>query len=112
MVDPIEIPTEFPINSVSTLLAFVRGKEPYGKTVLASCITVIAYGAGMSVAPKIVGSSPAPLTDPAPLDQKVSEALQQALDQHSQPQVAMGIVPWALIVDYAIQLILKKVFSA
>lgn len=110
MSDPIEIPTDFPLNSITTLLAFVRGKEPYGRTVLASAITVIAYGANMAVAPKVVGA-PAPLTDPAPMEQKVAEALQAALDQHSQPQVSMGIIPWALIVDYAIQLILKKVFS-
>lgn len=113
MSDPIEIPTDFPTVSVGNLLAFARGRMPWDREVLASIITVLAYGSSMAVAPKVIGSgAPSPLTDPAPLETKVAEALQQALDQNANQQVSMGIVPWSLIVDWAIQVLLKKVFSA
>jgi hypothetical protein len=49
--------------------------------------------------------------DPGPLETKVAEALEQALSQHEQPEAKMGLIPWVLIVDFAIQLLLKRVFS-
>jgi hypothetical protein len=111
-MDPIQLPSEFPAISIKILLDFVRGRTEWGRDVLAAAITVVAYGAQMAIPPKVVGSAPSPLGDPAPFETKAAEALEQALTQHTEPQVKSGIIPWALIIDYAIQLLLRKAFTA
>ena len=45
--------------------------------------------------------------DPGHLE---TEALGMALSQHDQPEARMGLVPWVLIVDFAIRLLLKRFF--
>lgn len=111
-MDPIQLPTEFPSISIKTLLDFVRGRTEWGRDVLAAALTVVAYGAQMAIPPRVVGSLPPPVGDPAPLDTKAAEALEQALAQHSEPGVKMGLIPWVLIVDWAIQLLLRKAFKS
>jgi len=114
-MDPLELPVDFPSNSLRILLGFVRGKETWSREVLAAAVTVVAYASQMAIPPKVVGSSTSAIgtpADPGPTEVKVAEALQMALDQHEAPQVKTGIIPWALLVDWALQSILKKVFTA
>jgi hypothetical protein len=113
MPDPCELPVEFPAKSVAVMLDFVRGRQGWDREVLAAVWTLVGYGAGLGVPPKVVGqvASGVPGFDPGPLETKVAEALEQALSQHEQPEARMGLIPWVLIVDFAIQLLLKRVFS-
>lgn len=113
MADPCELPIDFPAKSVAIMLDFVRGRQEWCREVLAAGWTLIGYGAGLAVAPKVVGQVPSgvPGMDPGPMETKVAEALEQALAQHEQPEAKMGLVPWVLIVDFTIQLLLKRVFS-
>lgn len=114
MADPVEIVREFPANSIKILLSFARGKEAWGEPVAAAALTVISYGVGLGVQPKVFGGE---LEDPAPLAQKVSEALQAALDQHEELK-AGGVeakaflpIPWVLIAEWGFQLILRKLLD-
>lgn len=114
MADPVEIVREFPSNSIKILLNFARGKEAWGENVAAAALTVISYGVGLGVQPKVFGSE---LEDPAPLAQKVSEALQAALDQHEELK-AGGVeakaflpIPWVLIAEWAVQIIIRKMLD-
>ena len=112
--DPVEIVREFPANSVKILLNFARGKEAWGESVAAAALTVVSYGVGLGVQPKVFGGE---LADPAPLATKVAEALQNALDQHDElkagGQDAKGFlpIPWVLIAEWAVQLIIKKMLD-
>lgn len=110
-MDPMALPTELPVNSLRILLQFVRGKTEWNGEVLAAGVTVIAYAANLaSPGPKVVGAN-GPLGDPAPLETKVAEGLQLALDQADQPQVSMGIIPWVLIVEFIASAIVKRLLS-
>ena len=113
MPAPCELPVDFPAKSVAIMLDFVRGRQEWGRDVLAAAWTLAGYGAGLAVTPKVVGQVPSgvPGMDPGPMETKVAEALEAALAQHETPEVKQGLVPWALIVDFAIQLLLKRVFS-
>jgi hypothetical protein len=105
-MDPIQFPSEFPSQSIRTLLDFVRGRQPFGRGVAESAWTVAGYGAGLGLPVQAMGT--APLADPAPLEQKVAEGLQAALDANEPGAEVKGLVPWVLIVEFAINLLLKK----
>lgn len=113
-LDPLPIVRDFPGQSVKVLLNFARGKEAFGEPVAAAALTVVSYGVGLGVQPKVFGSE---LEDPAPLAQKVSEALQSALDQDAElragGQDAKGFlpIPWLLIAEWAVQLIIRKMLD-
>jgi hypothetical protein len=113
MADPCELPVDFPAKSVAVMLDFVRGRQSWDREVLSAVWTLVGYGASLGVPPKVVGqvASGVPGMDPGPLETKVAEALEQALSQHEQPEARMGLIPWVLIVDFAIQVLLKRVFS-
>ncbi len=104
-MDPLRVPTEFPVVSIRNLLDFVRGKHAWDVEIFESALTVVAYGYGMAALPKTVGSA---LPDPAPVQTVVAEGLQAALDQHDNPEVKqIGIIPWAIIIEFAISALLK-----
>jgi hypothetical protein len=104
-MDPLRVPTEFPVVSIRNLLDFVRGKHAWDVEIFESALTVVAYGYGLASLPKAVGAA---LPDPAPLQTVVAEGLQAALDQHADPEVkGIGIIPWAIIIEFAISQLLK-----
>lgn len=103
-MDPMRVPTEFPVVSIRNLLDFVRGKHAWDVEIFESALTVVAYGYGLAALPKTVGSA---LPDPAPIQTVVAEGLQAALDQHAEPEAKQGIIPWAIIIEFAISQLLK-----
>jgi hypothetical protein len=103
-VDPLRVPTEFPVVSIRNLLDFVRGKHAWDVEIFESALTVVAYGYGMAALPKAIGAA---LPDPAPVNTVVIEGLQAALDQHENPEVKTGIIPWAIIIEFAISKLLE-----
>ncbi len=103
-MDPLRVPTEFPVVSIRNLLDFVRGKHAWDVEIFESALTVVAYGYGMAALPKAIGAA---LPDPAPVNTVVIEGLQAALDQHANPEVKQGIIPWAIIIEFAISALLK-----
>lgn len=103
-MDPLRVPTEFPVVSIRNLLDFVRGKHAWDVEIFESALTVVAYGYGLAAIPKAVGAA---LPDPAPLQTVVAEGLQMALDQNAEPEAKQGIIPWAIIIEFAISQLLK-----
>ena len=74
-MDPLRVPTEFPVVSIRNLLDFVRGKHAWDVEIFESALTVVAYGYGMAALPKAIGAA---LPDPAPVNTVVIEGLQAA----------------------------------
>ncbi len=103
-MDPLRVPTEFPVVSIRNLLDFVRGKHAWDVEIFESALTVVSYGYGMAALPKAIGAA---LPDPAPVNTVVIEGLQAALDQHENPEVKTGIIPWAIIIEFAISKLLE-----
>ncbi len=103
-MDPLRVPTESPVVSIRNLLDFVRGKHAWDVEIFESALTVVAYGYGLASLPKAVGAA---LPDPAPLQTVVAEGLQMALDQNAEPEAKQGIIPWAIIIEFAISQLLK-----
>lgn len=104
-MDPLRVPTEFPVVSIRNLLDFARGKHEWDVEIFESALTVVAYGYGMASLPKTVGAA---LADPAPIQTVVIEGLQAALDQQDEPEAkAFTLIPWAIIIEFAISALLK-----
>lgn len=106
MADPIEIPRELPMASLSILLKFARGVKTWSPEVAAAALTLVAYGYGLSIGqPPVVGELP----DPLPLDTAVIQALEQAIESGTTaPEaIGLGIIPWALLVEFAISALLR-----
>lgn len=108
-MDPIPFPTDFPSQSIRTLLDFVRGKQQFGRTVGEAAWTVAGYGAGLGLQVQTMGA--APLHDPAPLETKVAEELQNALNANEPGAEVKGPILWGLIAEFAINLVLKKILN-
>ena len=104
-MDPLRIPTEFPVVSIRNLLDFARGKHGWDVEIFESALTVVGYGYGMASLPKTVGAA---LADPAPIQTVVIEGLQAALDQQAEPEAkTFALIPWAIIIEFAISALLK-----
>lgn len=105
-MDPVPFPTEFPGLSLRVLLDFVRGKKAFGREVAEAAYTILGYGANLGLPPAPVAG---PLSDPAPLETKVAEALGQALEsaEGGEHDPKAGVVPWLLILEFVGPLILK-----
>lgn len=104
-MDPLRVPSEFPVVSIRNLLDFTRGKKSWDIEIFESCLTVVAYGYGLAAMPKTVGAA---IPDPAPIEQVVAEGLQAALDQQAEPDAkTFGLIPWAIIIEFAISKLIQ-----
>lgn len=105
-MDPVPFPTEFPGLSLRVLLDFVRAKKAFGREVAEAAYTILGYGAHLGIPPAPVAG---PLSDPAPLETKVAEALTQALESSEVdgPNPKAGVVPWLLILEFVGPLVLR-----
>lgn len=120
--DPIDLPSDLPTHSISILYAFATGKEGWSSETFRAILTIIGYIGAMTKLPvPVVGeSSPEVLKmfdDAADalksgIDQKTEQQAIQVLGSMvSQDQAFQGIVPWQLILAWALHKLLDRILE-
>lgn len=95
----IPYPTEFPREALTLALEAIRGDLPPTQEAAHAAWVVAGYALAQTIGGGPIVSSGY---------QTDIETLEAALQQESQPGVAQGIFPWAIVAQIVIRLILEK----
>lgn len=104
MFDPIQLPNEIPVVSLKILLDFARGKQPWGRDVLAAAATVGLYGAQLAVpaASMATGEKFNP-------EEALEDAIRQAEAGTDTKQFLP--IPWVMLAQWALGLLINKLID-
>lgn len=119
--DPIELPKDLPTHSIAILYSFATGKESWSQETFRSLLTIIGYVGSMAHLPApVVGSSP----EVEKMFQDAADALKNGIDEKTEQQaiqilgsmvhnqqVFQGLVPWQLILAWALHKLIDKVLE-
>ena len=101
MSDPIQFPTEMPLNSLRILLDFGRQRQPWNQSTLAAACTVVLYGVTLAVpAPAGAGEAEDPVS-----------AIESVIENADSPEAFTGVVPWALIISWAAKILIENLLK-
>jgi hypothetical protein len=111
MNDPIELPVNFPVNSVQICLGFLRGKNTWNDETRAAIITVLAWASQFTTATRLVGGQ---LPDPSPNAEAVAiSGLESAIEENANPAIkTMGIIPWGIIAELLAKKLIEYILNS
>lgn len=119
--DPIDLPSELPTHSIAILYAFATGKEGWSSETFRAILTIIGYIGSMAKLPApVVGSPP----EVVKMFDDAADALKSGIDEKTEQQAIQvlgsmvnneqafqGIVPWQLILAWALHKLLDKILE-
>lgn len=119
--DPIELPKDLPTHSIAILYAFATGKESWSQETFRAILTIIGYVGAMSKMPMpVVGSS----KETIEMFDNAANALEGGIDEKTEQQAIQilgsianneqsyqGIIPWQLILAWAIHKLIDRILD-
>ena len=120
--DPIDLPLELPTHSIAILYAFATRKEGWSSETFRAILTVIGYIGSMTKMPSPVVGESSP--EVVKMFDDAADALKSGIDEKTEQQAIQilgsmvnneqsyqGIIPWQLILAWALHKLLDKILE-